>query len=344
MGAVAGGGPGMTEPLLRVTSLRKRFPVQRGIVFRRTIAEVHAVDDVSFELAAGETFGLVGESGCGKTTAARLVMRLVESDAGTIEFDGEDITHAHGEALRRIRLRMQMIFQDPFASLDPRMTVGEIVAEPLHIHGMWRDGGRRRVRELIDRVGLAAEHADRYPHEFSGGQRQRIGIARSLALNPKLVVCDEPVSALDVSMRAQILNLLTDLQGEFGLTYLFISHDLSVIRQVCDRVAVMYLGQVVEVAERDALFDRALHPYTQALISAIPIPDPVLERRRKRIVLKGDVPSPQDPPPACRFHTRCFKAEEICSRVEPELVTRCDEHPAACHFAEPRAPVVESPA
>jgi oligopeptide transport system ATP-binding protein len=331
----------VTEPLLRVDGLVKHFPVLRGIVFRRTIAEVHAVDGVSFDIAPGETFGVVGESGCGKTTVARLITRLVESDAGTITFDGEDITHSRGETLRKLRLKLQIIFQDPFASLNPRMTVGDIVAEPLHIHDMWKDGGPRRVRELLDLVGLAAEHADRYPHEFSGGQRQRIGIARALALHPKLVVCDEPVSALDVSMRAQILNLLKHLQEEFGLTYLFISHDLSVVRQVCDRVAVMYLGQVVEVADRDALFDRALHPYTQALISAIPIPDPELERKRKRIVLQGDVPSPQDPPVACRFHTRCFKAEEICSREEPALMQRCDDHPAACHFAEPRAPIVE---
>jgi len=334
----------VTEALLHAEGLVKHFPVLHGVVFRRAIAEVHAVDGVSFDISPGETFGVVGESGCGKTTVARLITRLVETDQGSITFDGEDITHVRGERLRRLRLKMQIIFQDPFASLNPRMTVGDILAEPLHIHGMWKDGGPRRVRELLDRVGLAAEHADRYPHEFSGGQRQRIGIARALAVHPKLVVCDEPVSALDVSMRAQILNLLKQLQEEFGLTYLFISHDLSVVRQVCDRVAVMYLGQVVEVAERDALFDRALHPYTQALISAIPIPDPELERKRKRIVLQGDVPSPQDPPSACRFHTRCFKAQEICERDEPELVQRCDDHPAACHFAEPRAPVVESPA
>jgi len=327
----------VTSPLLSVSGLVKRFPVQQGIVFRHTVAEVHAVDGVSFELAPGETFGIVGESGCGKTTVARLVMRLLEADQGTISFAGDDITHVRGEKLRALRREMQIIFQDPFASLNPRMTVGEIVAEPLHIHGLWKDGGPRRVGALLDHVGLAREHADRYPHEFSGGQRQRIGIARALALHPKLVVCDEPVSALDVSMRAQILNLLTHLQEEYGLTYLFISHDLSVVRQVCDRVAVMYLGQVVEIAERDALFDRALHPYTQALISAIPIPDPELERKRRRIVLKGDVPSPQEPPSACRFHTRCFKAEEICSRDEPALTVRCDEHPAACHFAEPRA-------
>jgi oligopeptide/dipeptide ABC transporter ATP-binding protein len=330
--------------LLRVSGLIKHFPVERGIVLRRRVAEVHAVDDVSFEIASGSTLGLVGESGCGKTTVARLLLRLIDADAGVIEFAGEDISGASGDRLRRLRREMQIVFQDPFASLNPRMTVREIVGEPLRIHGLWDDDGPDGVRELIDRVGLSSEHADRYPHEFSGGQRQRIGIARALALRPRLIVCDEPVSALDVSMRAQILNLLADLQDEFDLTYLFISHDLSVIRQVCDRVAVMYLGQIVELAERDALFDRALHPYTQALISAIPVPDPVLERRRQRIVLQGDVPNPIQPPPACRFHTRCWKAEEICENEAPELRVRCDEHPAACHFAQPRAPVVEAPA
>jgi oligopeptide/dipeptide ABC transporter ATP-binding protein len=328
--------------LLRVSRLTKHFPVERGVVFRRRVAEVHAVDDVSFEIAGGETLGLVGESGCGKSTVARCVMRLLDSDAGTIEFGGEDVTRVRGDRLRRLRREMQMIFQDPFASLNPRMTVGDIVAEPLRVHGLWE--GKRQVRDLLERVGLSSEHLDRYPHEFSGGQRQRIGIARALALRPKLIVCDEPVSAVDVSMRAQVLNLLAELQEEFRLTYLFISHDLSVVRQVCDRVAVMYLGHIVEVAGRDALFDKALHPYTQALISAVPVPDPSVERRRGRIVLTGDVPSPQDPPPACRFHTRCWKAEEICEREKPELVVRCGEHEAACHFAQPRAPVVEAPA
>ncbi len=334
----------MSEVLLRAEGLVKHFPVQRGVVLRRTVAECHAADGVSFDIAPGETLGLVGESGCGKSTVARLLLRLIDVDEGRIEFAGEDITHADGDRLRHLRREMQIMFQDPFASLNPRMTVSGIVAEPLRIHGLWDGGGPALVRELLERVGLGAEHADRFPHEFSGGQRQRIGIARALALRPKLIVCDEPVSALDVSMRAQILNLLNELQDDFGLTYLFISHDLSVVRQVCDRVAVMYLGKIVEVAERDALFDKALHPYTQALISAVPIPDPKLERARRRIVLKGDVPSPLEPPPACRFHTRCWKAEDICESEEPALSVRCGEHPAACHFAEPKAPVVEAPA
>ena len=328
----------MTTPLISVKNVTKHFPVEQGIVFKKTIAEVHAVDDVSFDIMPGQTLGIVGESGCGKTTLARVALRLIDVDSGTITFEGQDITHVKGDRLRALRREMQLIFQDPFASLNPRMTVGEIVGEALRVHDQFGQTGNRSVRELIERVGLSPDHVDRYPHEFSGGQRQRIGIARAIALRPKLVVCDEPVSALDVSMRAQILNLLDDLQDDFGLTYLFISHDLSVVRQVCDRVAVMYLGQIVEHGERDELFDKALHPYTQALISAIPVPDPTVERRRQRIVLQGDVPSPQEPPPACRFHTRCWKAEDICEEQEPELMVRCDEHPAACHFAEPRAP------
>ena len=334
----------MTETLLSVRNVTKHFPVEKGIVFRKTVAEVHAVDDVSFDITPGETLGIVGESGCGKTTLARLALRLIDVDAGTITFRGDDITHWKGDRLRSLRQEMQVIFQDPFASLNPRMTVSELVGEALRVHGRFDNGGQREVRDLIARVGLSPDHEDRYPHEFSGGQRQRIGIARAIALRPKLIVCDEPVSALDVSMRAQILNLLDDLQEDFGLTYLFISHDLSVIRQVCDRVAVMYLGQMVETAERDALFERALHPYTQALISAIPVPDPVIERRRKRIVVQGDVPSPQDQPSACRFHTRCWKAEEICEQQTPALEVRCGEHPAACHFAQPRDPILEEPA
>src|SRR5438270_5805906 len=294
------------EPLLRVVNVVKHFHV--GVT-----GSVKAVDGVSFEVRPGETVGLVGESGCGKSTLGRLVTQLLPATSGQVIFDGVELTKLGGEKLRQQRKQLQMIFQDPFASLDPRMTIGDIIAEPLENFGLVTGRQKNaRVQELLRVVGLNPYFNNRYPHEFSGGQRQRIGIARALAPNPKLIVCDEPVSALDVSMRAQILNLLSDLQKEFGLTYLFISHDLSVIRQICDRLAGMYLGQIVEIAERDALFDRALHPYTQALISAIPIPDPVLERRRKRIVLKGDVPSPQDPPPACRFHTRCFKAEAIC--------------------------------
>ena len=327
------------EELLRVTDLVKRFPVEQRIVFRSRAAAVHAVDGVSFSVARGETFGLVGESGCGKSTTTRLLLRLLRPDAGRIEYEDHDVTRARGRELRRLRREIQMIFQDPFASLNPRMKVTQIVGEPLVSQGRWKDGGRARVGELLERVGLDPEHGNRYPHEFSGGQRQRIGIARALAVSPKLIVCDEPVSALDVSMRAQVLNLLRDLQDDFGLTYLFISHDLSVVRQVCDRVAVMYLGKVVEVADRDALFGRALHPYTQALISAAPVPDPEIETVRRRIVLKGEVPSPLNPPPGCRFHTRCWKAAEVCRTDEPELAVRLDDHPSACHFPEVRSVV-----
>jgi len=330
------------DELLKVTDLVKRFPVERRILFPSRGAAVHAVDGVSFSIAPGETFGLVGESGCGKTTTARLILRLLQATAGKVEFDGVDITKLRGQDLRQLRRQIQLIFQDPFASLNPRMKVSQIVGEPLVSQGRWRDGGRARVAELLERVGFDPDHADRYPHEFSGGQRQRIGIARALAVSPRLIVCDEPVSALDVSMRAQVLNLLRDLQGDLGLTYLFISHDLSVVRQVCDRVAVMYLGKVVEVADRDALFGRALHPYTQALISAAPVPDPEIETVRRRIVLEGEVPSPLHPPPGCRFHTRCWKAVDLCRCEEPELTVRLDDHPASCHFPERRAAVETS--
>ena len=326
--------PKAGQELVRVTGLVKHFPVTSGVVFRRQLAEVHAVDDVSFTIRKGETLGLVGESGSGKSTTARLVLRLIEPTAGKVELEGEDITAASGQKLRRARQEMQMIFQDPYASLDPRMTVRDIVGEPLVIWGRWRNGGPAQVAELLERVGLNPDHANRFPHEFSGGQRQRIGIARALALRPKLIVCDEPVSALDVSVRAQILNLLASLQREFDLTYLFISHDLSVVRQVADRVAVMYLGKLVEIAKRDELYSRPLHPYTQALVSAVPIPDPVLERQRKRIVLGGEIPSPTDPPSGCRFRTRCVKAQDICAEQEPELSERGLGHPSACHFAE----------
>jgi oligopeptide/dipeptide ABC transporter ATP-binding protein len=323
------------QELVRVTDLVKHFPISRGIVFQRQVGAVQAVDGVTFSIRKGETLGLVGESGSGKSTTARLLLRLLDSTSGRIELEGEDITAASGSRLRTVRQEMQMIFQDPYASLDPRMTVRDIVGEPLVVWNRWKNGGATRVAELLERVGLNPDHANRYPHEFSGGQRQRIGIARALALQPKLILCDEPVSALDVSVRAQILNLLANLQREFDLTYLFISHDLSVVRQVADRVAVMYLGRIVELADRDELYLRPVHPYTQALVSAVPIPDPIMERQRKHIVLGGDIPSPANPPSGCRFRTRCFKAQQICAEQDPELVDRGHGHPSACHFAGP---------
>lgn len=318
--------------LLTVTGLVKHFVVERGVVFRKPTATLHAVDGVSFTIGAGETFGLVGESGCGKTTTARLILRVLAPDSGQIRFEGRDVTALRGRSLRNLRRQIQLVFQDPLASLNPRMTVRRLIAEPLIAQGAWDRQGPGRVSEVLERVGLEPEHGHRYPHEFSGGQRQRIGIARALVVRPKLVVCDEPVSALDVSMRSQILNLLADLQRDLGLTYLFISHDLSVVRQVCDRIAVMYLGKVVEIADRDSLFAKAQHPYTRALLSAAPIPDPDIERQRRRIVLQGEVPSPLQPPSGCRFHTRCWKAQEVCRGEEPEL--RPGDHSAACHFPE----------
>jgi oligopeptide transport system ATP-binding protein len=329
-----------TGELLRVEDLKVWFPITEGIILERHIGDVRAVDGVSFTLQKGETLGLVGESGCGKTTTGRAIVRLYDPTAGRIIFDGIDISTIKGEALRKMRRRMQMVFQDPYASLNPRMNVAAIIAEPMEIHGVGTSRERReRGRELLATVGLNPEFADRYPHEFSGGQRQRIGVARALALNPDLVVADEPISALDVSIQAQIINLLERLQGEFGLTYLFVAHDLSVVAHISDRIAVMYLGRIVELTTSRELNRHPLHPYTVALLSAIPIPDPVVEGRRRRIILRGDVPSPVAPPPGCRFHTRCWLRErlgnpEVCSTVDPPLVPVSPGHDVACHFAD----------
>jgi oligopeptide/dipeptide ABC transporter ATP-binding protein len=323
------------KEILRVEGLVKYFPIRAGL-FKRTAGQVHAVDGVDLTLTAGETLGLVGESGCGKTTLARTVIKLVEPTDGRILFNGRDITRFSRRQMRAVRRELQIVFQDPYASLNPRMTVREIVSEPLRIHRLYgRAEGRRRVDELLRTVGLSPEHGNRFPHEFSGGQRQRIGVARSLALNPQLLILDEPVSALDVSIRAQVVNLLETLQREFGLTYLFVAHDLSLVRHVSDRVAVMYLGKVVEVGTRDQIYGTPTHPYTQALLSAVPIEEPSLRGKRQRIVLKGDVPSPANPPSGCRFRTRCWKAQEICAQEEPALIDRGHGHPSACHFAEP---------
>src|SRR5579884_4246793 len=315
--------------LLDVQNLVKYYPVRGGLLYR-TVAEVKAVDNVSFAIKPGETFGLVGESGCGKTTVGRTLLRLVPATGGKVTFEGRDVFTLGGGELKRLRRDMQIIFQDPYSSLDPRMPVGEIVGEGLLVHGIGSKKEREeRVRETMARVGLRGQYSRRYPHEFSGGQRQRIGIARALILHPKFVICDEPVSALDVSIQSQILNLLRDLQQQFGLTYLFIAHNLAVVRYICDRIGVMYLGKLVELAETDELFRRPLHPYTQALLSAIPTPDPTLNR--KRIVLTGDVPSPIKPPPGCRFHTRCPIAMEICRHTEPVFRDVGGGHMVACH-------------
>ncbi len=317
-------------PLVDVEHVKQYFPVKRGVLIDRTVGHVHAVDDVTFELREGETLGLVGESGCGKTTLARTIMRLLAPTDGTIRFRGNDISSIGQRALRPVRREMQLVFQDPFASLNPRKRVGQIIAAPLKLHGRDGDIGAR-VRELLERVGLAPEHANRYPHEFSGGQRQRIGVARALALEPRLILLDEPVSALDVSVQAQIINLLDDLQNDFGLSYLFVAHDLSVVRHVSDRIAVMYLGKIVELAPAEELYEKPIMPYTDALLAAIPIPDPKRNRERERIVLEGEPPNPIDPPSGCRFHPRCPRATEVCERIEPPLTEYANGHLAACH-------------
>jgi oligopeptide transport system ATP-binding protein len=332
------------EALLSVRGLVKYFPLTRGILFKKKIGDVQAVDGVSFDLHKGETMGLVGESGCGKSTVARVILRLFEPTAGQAFFNGRDIFALKRRELRAMRREIQIIFQDPYSSLNPRMTVGDIVSEPWAIH---RDVASRRERrtraqDLLERVGMNPDHVNRYPHQFSGGQRQRIGVARALALNPEIIICDEPVSALDVSVQAQVDNLLEDLQDEFGLSYIFIAHDLSVVRHISDRVAVMYLGKIVEIGDENEIYEHPAHPYTQALLSAVPVPDPSMRGKRDRIILTGDVPSPADPPSGCRFRTRCWKAQSICAEQEPALIPRSRPHPDACHFSEVRE-VVRAP-
>jgi oligopeptide/dipeptide ABC transporter ATP-binding protein len=330
------------DPIVRVRNLVKHFPITQGIIFQRRIGAVQAVDGVSFDVERGETLGLVGETGCGKTTTARLLMRLLEPTGGEIEFDGKDITHLTGSALKAVRRDMQMIFQDPYSSLNPRKTVGSIISEPYAVHGLLPDKAERKsaVQDLMETVGLNPEHYNRYPHEFSGGQRQRIGVARALALKPKLLIADEPVSALDVSIQAQVLNLLLEMQRQLQLTLIFIAHDLSVVRHMCDRVAVMYLGRIVEIGPGEPLYGFPRHPYTGALLSAVPVADPALHAGQREL-LSGDVPSPANPPKACRFHTRCPKAQELCSIEDPPLQDKGSGTDAACHFPLTREEVAE---
>lgn len=329
-----------TDVILRADGLVKHYPIRSGIV-RRAVGHVRAVDGVSFDLGRGETLGIVGESGCGKSTLGRMLMRLEEPTAGQLSLEDTDVYSRNGAAMRRLRRDIQIVFQDPYTSLNPRKTVAEIVGEPFEIHRgvVPRNGRRRRVQELLELVGLNPEHLNRYPHQFSGGQRQRIGIARGLALNPKVIICDEPVSALDVSVQAQVMNLLKQLQRELGLSYVFIAHDLSVVRHISDRVAVMYLGKIVEIGNEDQIYGRPTHPYTQSLLSAVPVPDPTLRETKHQLVPSGDVPSPANPPSGCPFHTRCWKAQDRCVTDPPALIDRPDgvgEHASACHFAEAR--------
>ncbi|CAN7355992.1 ABC transporter ATP-binding protein [Knoellia sp. LjRoot47] len=335
----------MADVILKADNLYKHYPIKGGVL-RTTTGHVKAVDGVSFELQRGETLGIVGESGCGKSTLGRVLMRLEEPTSGTVNFDGVDMYSQSGSAMRKLRRDIQIVFQDPYTSLNPRKTVGDIIGEPFEIHtDVVPKGGRKKgVQELLEMVGLNPEHINRYPHQFSGGQRQRIGIARGIALRPKVLICDEPVSALDVSVQAQVINLMEKLQDELGLSYIFIAHDLSVVRHISDRVGVMYLGRMVELGTEEQIYQRPTHPYTQALLSAVPVPDPLMRGKREQIVLSGDVPSPANPPSGCRFHTRCFKAQDRCKVDDPELIDRPDgvgEHRSACLFAEPRV-IVET--